>query len=89
MQNGFLTIRLSEDDARVIQRLRTATGLSKTEIVKRALRSLAEQGDRTHAGASLFELGAARFGRYGDARRQSSEIKRIARSRAGVKRPRR
>jgi predicted transcriptional regulator len=82
----FLTIRLSKDDARVMQRLREAMGLTKTEIVKRALRSLA--GDRTDstAGGGLYELGAARFGRHGDARRQSSAIKRVARARAFAKR---
>ena len=89
MNNEFLTIRLSKDDARVIHRLRATTGLSKTEIVKRALRSLASDASAPAEGAGLFELGATRFGRYGNRWRQSSDIKRIARSRAIVKRTRR
>lgn len=86
MDSEFLTIRLSKDDARVIHRLRAATGLSKTEIVKRALRSLASDETAPVEGAGLFELGATRFGRYGSVRRQSSHIKRIARARAIAKR---
>jgi hypothetical protein len=89
MENEFLTIRLSSEDAQVMRKLRAATGLSKTEIVKRALRSLASGGAGSVEGSGLYELGAARFGRFGDDRRQSADIKRIARSRAGVKRPRR
>ena len=82
MDSEFLTIRLSKDDARVMRRLRATTGLSKTEIVKRALRSLASNGTAPAEGTGLFELGASRFGRHGNARRQSSDIKRIARARA-------
>jgi len=89
VENEFLTIRLSKDDARVIQRLRATTGLSKTELVKRALRSLASEGAPSTGGAGLYELGAGRFGRFGSLRRQSSDIKRIARSRAVAKRTRR
>ena len=89
MDSEFLTIRLSKEDARVVHRLRAATGLSKTEIVKRALRSLASGASAPAEGTGLFELGAARFGRYGNLRRQSSEIKRIVRSRAIAKRTRR
>jgi hypothetical protein len=85
MDSEFLTVRLSKDDARVIQRLRDETGLSKTDIVKRALRSLASKGGATAEGG-LFALGVGRFGRYGDARRQSANIKRIAKSRARAKR---
>lgn len=89
MDSEFLTIRLSKEDARVVHRLRATTGLSKTEIVKRALRSLASGATAPAGGEGLFELGASRFGRYGDVRRQSSNIKRIARSRADAKRTRR
>jgi predicted transcriptional regulator len=88
MDTEFLTVRLSGDDARVIQRLREKTGLSKSDIVKRALRSLAqEDGDKVEGG--LFALGAARFGRHGNANRQSSNIKQIAKTRARAKRTRR
>lgn len=86
MDSQFLTIRLSKDDAHVIHRLRATTGLSKTEIVKRALRSLASDATAPAEGTGLFELGATRFGRYGNVRRQSSDLKRIARSRAVAKR---
>ncbi|MGA8053870.1 MAG: ribbon-helix-helix domain-containing protein [Burkholderiales bacterium] len=86
MDSEFLSIRLSKDDARVILRLRATTGLSKSEIVKRALRSLASDGTAPAGGTGLFELGATRFGRYGNVRRQSSDIKRIARTRAIAKR---
>lgn len=86
MDSEFLTIRLSKDDARVIHRLRATTGLSKSEIVKRALRALASDETAPVEGAGLFELGAARFGRHGSVRRQSSRIKRIARGRALAKR---
>jgi hypothetical protein len=86
VDSEFLTIRLSKDDARIVHRLRAVTGLSKTEIVKRALWSLASDRAASVEGAGLFELGATRFGRYGNVRRQSSEIKRIARARAIAKR---
>ena len=86
MESEFLTIRLSKEDASVVHRLRASTGLSKTEIVKRALRSLASGVTAPAEGTGLFELGAGRFGRYGTVRRQSSDIKRIARSRGTAKR---
>jgi Ribbon-helix-helix protein, copG family len=38
MDSEYLSVRLSKDDAQVIQRLHQQTGLSKSEIVKRALR---------------------------------------------------
>lgn len=86
MDSEFLTIRLSSDDASMIRRLRKATGLSKTELVKRALRSFGAGTVPPEHREGLFALGLARFGRHGDARRQSSSIKRIARSRANAKR---
>lgn len=85
MDNEFLTVRLSEDDARVIKRLRQETGLSKTDIVRRALRALAKEDTGTME-VGLFELGAARFGRHGSVRRQSADIKRIAKTRVLAKR---
>ena len=89
MDSEFLTIRLSKEDARIVHRMRATTGLSKKKIVKRALRCLASGAIAPAEGGGLFELGAARFGRYGNVRRQSSDIKRIARSRAIAKRTRR
>lgn len=85
MDNEFLTVRLSKDDSRTMQQLRDRTGLSKSDIVKQALRSLAEQSVENNAGG-LFAIGAGRFGRYGNARRQSKNIKQIARTRARAKR---
>ncbi len=87
MDSEFLSVRLSKDDAQVIQRLQQQTGLSKSEIVKRALRSLV-QADATATGGGLFELGAARFGRYGSARRQSDNIKNVVKARVDAKRHR-
>ncbi len=89
METEFLTIRLSKDDARILRRLRAATGLSKTAVVKRALQSLAQSADDPSAAAGLYALGAGRFGRFGSVRRQSADIKRIARSRALARRTRR
>ena len=86
MEPEFLTVRLSGSDARVMRRLRETTGLSKTEIVKRALRLLRSGGMADAGGEGLFSLGSGRFGRHGDIQRQSSEIKRVARSRADAKR---
>ena len=37
MNGKYLTIRLTESEAELIARLGAATGLTKTEIVKRAL----------------------------------------------------
>lgn len=87
MDSEFLSVRLSKDDAQVIQRLHQQTGLSKSEIVKRALRSLV-QADATATEGGLFELGATRFGRYGSARRQSDDIKNVVRARVDAKRHR-
>lgn len=85
MDTEFLTVRLSADDAQVLQRLRRETGLSKTDIVRRGLRALAKyQANSTEGG--LFELGIARFGRHGNVRRQSTDIKRIAKTRVVAKR---
>jgi Ribbon-helix-helix protein, copG family len=88
MDSEYLSVRLSKDDAQVIQRLHQQTGLSKSEIVKRALRSLAQDSSATTEGG-LFELGATRFGRYGNVRHQSDDIKNIVKVRLDAKRHRR
>jgi Ribbon-helix-helix protein, copG family len=88
MDSEYLSVRLSKDDAQVIQRLHQQTGLSKSEIVKRALRSLAQENVSANEGG-LFELGATRFGRYGNARRQSADIKNVVKARIDAKRHRR
>jgi hypothetical protein len=86
MDSEFLTVRLTKTEADAMRRLREITGLSKTEIVRKALLTLA--GDRSHLaeGVGLHELGKHRFGKYGDASRQSSKIGQIARSRVNAKR---
>ena len=84
MTAQFLTLRLTEDDASLMAHLHAQTGLSKSEIVKRALRKLAstEEGEND---VSLFALGAARFGRHGDVKRQSANIKNVVRERLRAK----
>ena len=88
MDSEYLSVRLSKDDAQVIKRLHQQTGLSKSEIVKRALRSLAQDSSAPAEGG-LFELGAMRFGRYGTVRRQSDDIKNVVKARLDAKRHRR
>lgn len=85
MATQFLTIRLTEDESLLISRLHSKTGLTKSEIVKRALRGLAESGAAAAEGG-LFELGAARFGRHGDVTRQAAGIKQLVRARVSAKR---
>jgi Ribbon-helix-helix protein, copG family len=88
IDSEHLSFRLSKDDAQVIQRLHQQTGLSKSEIVKRALRSLSRDSSTSSKGG-LFELGATRFGRYGNVRRQSEDIKNLVKARLDAKRHRR
>jgi Ribbon-helix-helix protein, copG family len=74
----YLSLRLSVDDSHIVQRLHEQLGLSKSEIVKKALRLLAEQqANGPHSDA--YAAGAALFGRHGDVRRQSSQLKQIVR----------
>ena len=87
MTGQFRTIRLNAAEARLIARLNQTTGLTKTAIVKQALKNIATPPEHP-SGGGLFELGADRFGRYGDKARQSSEIKRIVRARLDAKRSR-
>ena len=84
VETQFLTLRLTDDDALLMARLRAQTGLSKSEIVKRALRKLANT-DGAGGAISLFALGEARFGRQGDVRRQSANIKSVVRGRLQAK----
>jgi hypothetical protein len=81
---NFVSLRLGVADAALMRRLHERMGLSKTEIVKQALRLLASS---TEEQVSLYELGQSRFGRYGDASRQSSDIKSVVRARLAAKRP--
>lgn len=87
MRAQFLTVRLTESEARLVARLHEETGLSKSALVKRALESLSEKHAAPAAGG-LYELGAERFGRHGDVARQSAQIKRVVRERLDAKRSR-
>ena len=88
MSAQFLTIRLTEAEARLVERLNQQTGLTKSQLVKKALKRLSLEPDGARSGG-LFELGANRFGRYGNKDRQSSDIKKIVRARIDAKRSRR
>lgn len=84
-----LTLRLSDADAATLEQLRSHTGLSKTDIVKRALRHLAASAKvsaATAAAPSLFSLGKGSFGLHGDASRQAATIKAVVRERIKAKR---
>jgi Arc/MetJ-type ribon-helix-helix transcriptional regulator len=85
MTTRFLTVRLGQDDAGLVDRLRERTGLSQSDVVKQALRAWAsaQSGGVTE---NLFSLGEGRFGRHGDASRQSRDIKRVVRARLDAKR---
>ena len=85
MSAQFLTIRLTEAESRLVTRLNKQTGLTKSALVKQALKNLSSAHDDS-AGGGLFELGAAHFGRHGDARRQSAQIKQVVRERLNAKR---
>lgn len=73
MAARFLTIRLTEAESRLVERLTKQTGLTKSALVRQALQHLSLTPAES-VGGGLFELGKARFGRYGDASRQSAQI---------------
>ena len=81
----FLSLRLGAQDSEVLRQLRARSGLSKTDIVKRALRLLAKS-TQSQAGIDLYALGESSFGRYGDVTRQSGNIKSVVRERLAAKR---
>ena len=85
MGTQFLTVRLTEAESKLVERLHVQTGLSKSALVKQALSRLSAEHE-TIADGGLFALGSARFGRHGDAARQSARIKRVVRERLNAKR---
>ena len=85
MATQFLTVRLNQEDALIVSRLRARTGLTKSAIVKQALRHMERQTGASGAG-SLFELATRYIGRHGNATRQSADIKRVVRARLDAKR---
>ena len=80
MTTQFLTLRLTAEDASLMAHLHAQTGLSKSDIVKRALRQMLGSEAAPDTGG-LFALGQASFGRHGDATRQSADVKRVVRER--------
>ena len=84
MDAQFLTLRLNPEDASLMAHLQAQTGLGKSEIVKRALRQMVSTAAAPAAGG-LFALGQASFGRHGDAKRQSADVKRAVRERLQAK----
>ena len=84
MATQFLTLRLTAEDAALIAHLHAQTGLSKSDIVKRALRQLVNV-ETLPADAGVFALGQASFGCQGDATRQSADVKRVVRERLQAK----
>lgn len=82
----ILSLRLSADDAHLMMQLHARLGISKSAVVKKALRLMADQLGNT-GQADAFLAGAGLFGRYGDDQRQSADIKQVVRQQLAVKRP--
>lgn len=87
MSSNHLTLRLNRDEALLVERLRDSLGLTKSDLVKHALRKLADQASTgAKPTVSLYSLGEGRFGQHADATRQSLHIKAIVRDRVKAKR---
>ena len=86
MTAQFLTLRLTEDEVQIVSRLREQTGLSKSDIVKRALRKLASTFEASDEPVSLYALKMAQPPQAGNADRQSADIKQVVRQRLNAKR---
>ncbi len=84
MGTQFLTVRLTEAESKLVERLHVQTGLSKSALIKQALTRLSAAHEAS-ADGGLYALGAAHFGRHGDTTRQSAQIKRTVRERLNVK----
>lgn len=85
LPDQFLSLRLGAGDSALMQQLHQRTGLSKTEIVKQALRHWARSAP-TAEQTSLYDLGRDVFGKHADASRQSANIKSVVRERLAAKR---
>ena len=81
----ILSLRLSPDDAHLMAQLHARLGVSKSEVVKKALHLMADQ-ITSASDANAFSAGAGLFGRYGDAQRQSAGIKQMVPQRLAAKR---
>ena len=87
MTASHLTLRLTDQDAQLIESLRSRTGLSKSDIVKQALRTWAgSEGSSAPVARGLFALGEGSFGKHGDVSRQSADMKSVVRERLDSKR---
>ena len=85
----FLTVRLNPEEALLMARLHAQTGLTKSEIVKQALRGMERSASAGASGeGSLYELAAKYIGRHGNAARQSADVKRVVRAQLDAKRTR-
>ena len=87
MTAQFLTVRLNLEEASLMTRLHAQTGLTKSEIVKQALRGMERRAGASGEG-SLYELAAKYIGRHGNAARQSADVKRVVRAQLDAKRTR-
>ena len=87
MTAQFLTVRLNPEEASLMTRLHAQTGLTKSEIVKQALRGMERRAGASGEG-SLYELAAKYIGRHGNAARQSADVKRVVRAQMDAKRTR-
>ena len=87
MTAQFLTVRLNPEEASLMTRLHAQTGLTKSEIVKQALRGMERRAGASGEG-SLYELAAKYIGRHGNAARQSADVKRVVRAQLDAKRTR-
>jgi hypothetical protein len=87
LSSEFLSLRVAQSDAALLEQLRQTLGGTKSDIVKQALRLMAaQQIPSTEENApSLYQLGAPKFGRHGDAGRQSASIKSVVRARLNAK----
>ena len=87
MTTSHLTLRLTSQDEQLIERLRAQTGMSKSDLVKLALRTLASNEESSAPSpGGLFALGASTFGRHGSETRQSANMKSVVRARLKAKR---
>ena len=86
IMQATLNIRLPAQGRALFAKLQERTGLSKSEVVRKALQVFA--GQALTEETSLYSLGADTFGRCGDATRQAADIKHIVKARLAAKRAR-
>ena len=57
----YIHARLGEDDRIVLERLKRATGRTESEIIRRGLRLVAEEGGRRRSALDLAGRSVGRF----------------------------